>query len=328
MDTNKRGGGGGVDVKHSGEIGNNAAATGGSRHAQTTPNVVDADVPGSSQSQGAPSRWDTAVARLATSQQDVVGKAVGDDSTSNRSSKHNESGNALGDSAVNVDKSDTITKKVTDVSDDPLQDIPTDRTPIKNLIEKLNDDDKSLTVLKLDGRTQIKEDDWKSLFQSLEANSTLTHLSISRCELTDDVALALVLAMVVNETVVALRLNHNESLTDETGKGFIKVLRQSNCTIKKLEVTRTKITTKLSQELNNLLEERNNTTVTTANIQERHRTQIELLMSSFSAGDAKKKEGFDRVSEAVDYDGSHHRRRSFVELARSVTASKKSISKK
>ena len=110
----------------------------------------------------------------------------------------------------------------------------------------------------------------------------------------DEVATALVLAMVVNESIVGLRLNHNEGLTDETGKGLIKVLRESNSTIKTIEVSRTNMSTKITQKLNILLEERD-----PAKVNEQQQNQVK--------------------SNSKD----KHRRRSILALAKSVTSSKK-----
>jgi hypothetical protein len=314
---------GGIHVDHSGESSADANADATTTAAATataaahvpdhsqSANAVDGhEVPTSSSNKGAPSRWEMAIARLSTAH--LVGNGVGAND-SNRSDKPSDSRNAVDDGAANVATLNTSTNIVTNtVSDDPFQGLPTERTPIKKLVEKLNNDDASLTVLKLDGRTQIKENDWKSLFQSLESNSTLTHLSISRCEINDELAVALVLAMVVNETIVGLRLNHNEGLTDETGKGFIKVLRQSNSTIKQLEVNRTKIAKKLTQELNKLLEERN-----PKKAENGHQKQIK----------SKKKDRSKKVSKDTANgkdEAKTLRRRSIISaLAKSVTSSKR-----
>ncbi|KAL7533810.1 hypothetical protein ACHAXR_006578 [Thalassiosira sp. AJA248-18] len=166
---------------------------------------------------------------------------------------------------------------------DPLEDIPTERTPIKKLVKKLNDDDPSLTVLKLDGRKKIKKEDWELLFESLEDNCTLTHLSMSRCELSDGMVVPLVLALVENETLVTLRLNNNKGLTDDTARGFIKVFNQSNKTLKKLEMTRTKVTKKSTQKLNEIFEERDDMK-NAAKMQDERQKKIKSLLS-FSAGD-------------------------------------------
>ena len=169
-------------------------------------------------------------------------------------------------------------------SDNPLDDIPTDRTPIKRLIKMLNDDEPSLTVLKLDGRKKIKPEDWESLFEALEENTTITHLSISRCDIEDSMAVSLVLALVENETIVELRLNGNKGITDDTGKGFIKVLRQSNSTLKKLELLRCKVTKKSTNELNKILQERDDQKKKDK-MQAEREAKIKALLA-FSASDA------------------------------------------
>lgn len=169
-------------------------------------------------------------------------------------------------------------------TDNPLDDIPTDRTPIKRLIKMLNDDEPSLTVLKLDGRKKIKPEDWESLFEALEENTTITHLSISRCDIEDSMAVSLVLALVENETIVELRLNSNKGITDDTGKGFIKVLRQSNSTLKKLELLRCKVTKKSTNELNKILQERDDQKKKDK-MQAEREAKIKALLA-FSASDA------------------------------------------
>ena len=142
-----------------------------------------------------------------------------------------------------------------DVSNDPL-DIATDRTPMKKLIKRLKNNDPSLTVLKLDLRKRITDDDWQSLFESLEGNSSLTHLSISRCEINDSLCVALVLALVENTALVDVRLNCNEGLTDDTGKGLIKIL-SINSNLRNVGLARTSVSKKVLRELNNILGKRN-----------------------------------------------------------------------
>jgi hypothetical protein len=109
-----------------------------------------------------------------------------------------------------MSESAATSKAVTDNNrNDPL-DTATNRDPIKQLVPRLNRNDPSLTVLKLDGRTQIAGQDWTSLFESIEKNSSLTHLSIARCELNDSLCVALMLALVENETLIELRLSSNK----------------------------------------------------------------------------------------------------------------------
>ena len=109
-----------------------------------------------------------------------------------------------------VSESAATSKAVTENNrNDPL-DTATNRDPIKQLVPRLNRNDPSLTVLKLDGRKQIAGQDWTSLFESIEKNSSLTHLSIARCELNDSLCVALMLALVENETLIELRLSSNK----------------------------------------------------------------------------------------------------------------------
>ncbi|KAL7544701.1 hypothetical protein ACHAWF_008066 [Thalassiosira exigua] len=194
---------------------------------------------------------------------------------------------------------------------DPFEDVSTDRTPIKKLMKRLKEDDGELVVLKLDGRKKIKEEDWESFFETLEENSTLKHLSLARCDLTDAMAVALVLSLVENETLVSIRLNNNRGLTDDTAKGFAKVLNQSNKTLKKLDLSRTKVSKPSMQKINEVLEERDDHKKS-AKLQEERQKKIQALLS-FSAGDKVAEENAalsaekDGTSEAVEegLDQSH-----------------------
>jgi len=136
------------------------------------------------------------------------------------------------------------------------EELQTDRTPMKKLVKMMEKDDPLLDVLKLDGRKKIKPEDWELFFQSLENNNSLTHLSISRCELSDEIVVNLVLALVDNVSLIALKLSSNKGLTDDTGKGFIKVLTQSNKTLKKLDLSKTKISKKALDKISGIMEKR------------------------------------------------------------------------
>ena len=96
----------------------------------------------------------------------------------------------------------------------PLENAEVNKTPIKTLIRKLDKNDPSLTVLKLDGRGKIKEGDWESFFSVLESNTTLTHLSLGRCGMTDDLIVGLILALVDNSTLTTLHLMSNKDVTE------------------------------------------------------------------------------------------------------------------
>lgn len=97
---------------------------------------------------------------------------------------------------------------------DPLEHAEVNKTPIKTLIRKLEKNDPSLDVLRLDGRGKIKEKDWETFFETLESNTTLTHLSLNRCGLTDDLIVSLILAIVENSTLTVLHLMSNKDVTD------------------------------------------------------------------------------------------------------------------
>lgn len=159
-------------------------------------------------------RWGSAATKIGTS--NVVLKIYGDSTRKlniaenkvNVGDKHAELVPQAKESRVS--ESAATSKAVTDNNhNDPL-DTATNRDPIKQLVPRLNRNDPSLTVLKLDGRKQIAGQDWKSLFESLEKNSSLTHLSIARCELNDSLCVALMLALVENETLIELRLSSNK----------------------------------------------------------------------------------------------------------------------
>ena len=104
--------------------------------------------------------------------------------------------------------------------------------PMSYLINALQRNDPNLTMLRLDGRKFISDSEWEELFESLEGNVHLTHLSMINCGLTDGPFVPLVLALVENETLVYLNLSYNRGLTEDTWKGLVKVLKQSNQDLK------------------------------------------------------------------------------------------------
>lgn len=106
----------------------------------------------------------------------------------------------------------------------PLESAEVNKTPIKTLIRKLDKNDPSLTVLKLDGRGKIKEGDWESFFNVLESNTTLTHLSLGRCGMTDDLIVGLILALVDNSTLITLHLMSNKDVTEGEFCGLLWIL--------------------------------------------------------------------------------------------------------
>ena len=121
----------------------------------------------------------------------------------------------------------------------------------------------------------------QAFYDALEENTVLTHLSMSHCELSDDLVVPLILALVENETLSTLRLNSNKRLTDDTAKGIIKVLNQSNETLKKLHLDRTGVSKKSIQKLNEVLEERDDKK-RVAKLQEERQRKIEALLAADS----------------------------------------------
>lgn len=270
-------------------------------------------------------RWGSVVTKVGTS--NLVLKVYGDstrklntaENKANVGDKHAENiVPQAKESRVSEPSIDAAAKAVTDNNhnDHPL-DIATNRDSVKQLVPRLNRNDPSLTVLKLDGRKQIKSQDWQSLFESLEGNTSLTHLSIARCDLNDSLCVALMLALVENETLIELRLSSNkvgnvlyfvvhysaiivfvtfvlmvtlpcfyhQGLTDETGKGLLKVLKV-NTTLKAVNASRTKISKQVMEELDTLLDKRNSKT-RRASIQDERQNKIKELLS-FSASDKVK----------------------------------------
>ena len=207
--------------------------------------------------QKASMRWKSAAVKVGTTNL-VVRSIDGPDASRSAVEKDERPKPSSGDLSHPFDKVDTAVMDIEsnhDVPNDPL-DIATDRTPMKKLIKRLKNNDPSLTVLKLDLRKRIKDDDWQSLFESLEGNSSLTHLSISRCEINDSLCVALVLALVENSALVDVRLNCNEGLTDDTGKGLLKIL-SINSNLRNVGLARTSVSKKVLRELNNILGKRN-----------------------------------------------------------------------
>ncbi|EED87434.1 predicted protein [Thalassiosira pseudonana CCMP1335] len=166
------------------------------------------------------------------------------------------------------------------------------------IVQQLKLNDPTLTSLVLDGRNNITADDWKALFQSLEENSQLQYLSIDNCRLTDEVSVSLVLALVENETITSINLGNNQGLTDDTGKGLVKVLKRSNHVIKQLDVTGTKISAKVQMKLQTYLDDRDEN-VQFERLQEARKLRIERLLS-FSASDTVEQPSEESVDEDAE----------------------------
>lgn len=134
--------------------------------------------------------------------------------------------------SVNGEGTDEASMKTMEID---MKDVEINKEPVPKLIKRIRENDPNLTILKLDGRKTISESNWEALFEAMEDNTKLTHFSAVKCGLDDDMIVTLILALVENEDMVYLNLSCNKGLTDDTGKGFVKLLKQSNQSLKTLE---------------------------------------------------------------------------------------------
>ncbi|KAL7467094.1 hypothetical protein ACHAXS_007362 [Conticribra weissflogii] len=193
---------------------------------------------------GAVSRWNQAAVKAATFQmvtksnfdtptiaetEETALALAHDNSTVSGAVSPTTSLSLLSVNGEGLDEASIKTKEI------DMKEIETNKEPVQKLIKKIKDNDPKLTVLKLDGRKTISESNWEALFEAMEDNTKLTHFSAVKCGLDDDMVVTLILALVENEDMVYLNLSCNKGLTDDTGKGFVKLLKQSNETLKTLE---------------------------------------------------------------------------------------------
>jgi len=95
-------------------------------------------------------------------------------------------------------------------------------------------------------------------------------------------AVGLVLALVENETLVSLKVVMNKRITDDTAKGFVKVFTQSNKTLKKLDLTKTKVSKKSLKDLDKILEERDEKKIV-AKLQAERQAKIQSMLKAASS---------------------------------------------
>jgi len=156
-------------------------------------------------------------------------------------------------------------------------------TPMSEFIQKIKSNDPSLVTIMLDGRKDVSNDEWSRLFDALESNSHLTHLSLVDCGLSNETALSLILALVENETLFQMNLSNNPEITNKTGKMLVKVLNQSNTVLKYVFIGGTNISTKVSENIADILADRDEN-LKLAKIQAERQKKISELLS-FSASD-------------------------------------------
>ncbi|KAL7554852.1 hypothetical protein ACHAWF_018899 [Thalassiosira exigua] len=169
-------------------------------------------------------------------------------------------------------------------------------TPMRKFIHQLKTNDPSLTTLILDDRMGISGEDWSDLFEALESNTHLTHLSVADCDLTDTNVVPLILSLVENETLNSLNLSNNKELTSGTGKTLYKVLKQSNPIIKTVNIDGTALSSKIAGKIAAILDERDDVKKMEKLQRERENKIKELL--AFSASDAINP-GSARISERL-----------------------------
>mmetsp|Transcript_26993 Transcript_26993/g.41529 ORF Transcript_26993/g.41529 Transcript_26993/m.41529 type:complete len:532 (-) Transcript_26993:524-2119(-) len=151
---------------------------------------------------------------------------------------------------------------------------------IDDLIRLLRFNDPSLTSLILDGRG-FDEASWEGLFDSIEENTHVTELSLVNCNLEDSTVGVLVLALVENETLTSINISYNEDLTDDTGEGLRKVIKQGNAIVKKINIEGTSISSETADKIQTILDERDDS-VMLLKLQEARQAKIKALLA-FSA---------------------------------------------
>jgi len=164
------------------------------------------------------------------------------------------SGNRWNRAAVTAVTANTLNQSFT-----KMKQIQGNSKPMSVFIQQLKSNDPSLITLILDGRKSVSSDEWTDLFDALEGNAHLTHLSLVNCGLTDETTVPLVLALVENETLISLDLSKNRDLTNGTGKSLHKVLKQSNPVLKKVNMDGTAISSKTSAKIMDVLADRDDT---------------------------------------------------------------------
>ena len=148
---------------------------------------------------------------------------------------------------------------------------------VDDIIEHLRRKNSALKTLILDGR-RFDDASWERLFDSIEENNHLTKLSVVDCGLNDYTVGALVLALVENETLISIDLSRNEELTDETGSGLLKVIKQGNAFVKKINIEGTSIPPEVVEKIQDILCERDDS-LKLVRMQKAREAKIKALLS-------------------------------------------------
>jgi DNA-binding protein YbaB len=185
------------------------------------------------------------------------------------------------------------------------QSFPTAQTNVNqedvdDIIEHLRLNNPALKTLILDGRRF--DASWERLFDSIEENIFLTKLSVVDCGLNDATVSALVLALVENETLISIDLSHNEELTDETGLGLLKVIKQGNAFVKKINIEGTSISPEVAEKIQDILNERDDS-LKLAKMQKAREAKIKALLSVTASDQVRRnRQSTRRLSSRDDSD--------------------------
>ncbi|KAL3801066.1 hypothetical protein HJC23_002359 [Cyclotella cryptica] len=124
--------------------------------------------------------------------------------------------------------------------------------PFFRALQQIQLNDPNLGILELDGQDEISKKDWKKLFQCLEKNNKLQHLSLQDCGLNDEMIVPLALSLVENESILSINLANNFDLSDDSGKILAKVLT-SNKVLNDVDLSNTSISPTVQSEIEAIL---------------------------------------------------------------------------
>ena len=127
---------------------------------------------------------------------------------------------------------------------------------IYRAIQQVRLNDPSYKFIDLDGQDEVPRKLWKKLFEAIETNTYVTHISLQDCGLSDDEIVPLLLSLVENETLLAINLSMNPDLTDETGKLLVKVLNGGNAMLCDVDLSQTGISKGILNGIKDILVKR------------------------------------------------------------------------
>lgn len=129
-----------------------------------------------------------------------------------------------------------------------------DHDSIQALIDRIFDNDMSLTEINLDGQVLEPEDE-SALFEALGQNSRVTSLSLVGCRIANEGAAELMNALKTNTILMHINLEDN-LITSNAATDFIAVLKEHNKTVQYLELKDNRVRSGLNKQISKLLEKR------------------------------------------------------------------------